>query len=169
MGKRSTKENKNIYQIAREEAGFTRSKASDIIGYISADRIEKIESEKSEPHPDEILAMSKCYKKPNLCNYYCSKVCSIGQEYVPEVEVKDFSLIILEMLATLNSIDKDKNRLIEIAADGKLTEDEIGDFTTILTKLNNISLSVDALTLWIENTIANGQIDPNLLATYKKN
>ena len=70
MGKRSIKENKNIYQLSREDAGFTREKASEAIGCISDDRIEKIESEKSLPHPDEILLLADWYKKPELSNYY---------------------------------------------------------------------------------------------------
>ena len=61
MGKRSIKENKNIYQLSREALGLTRDKASEQMVYISPDRIEKIESEKSLPHPDEILTMAECY------------------------------------------------------------------------------------------------------------
>ena len=60
MGKRSTRENKNIYQISREEAGLTREKASEALEFISPDRIEKIESEKSAPHPEEILVLDDC-------------------------------------------------------------------------------------------------------------
>lgn len=159
MGKRSTKENKNIYQLYREEAELTREKASEQMEYISADRIEKIESEKSYPHPDEILVMADCYKKPNLCNYYCSHECPIGKEFVPEVRLKDLSQIVLEMLASLNAIDKDKNRLIEITADGKLTADEYRDFASIENQLNKISLSADALKLWLQQTIMDGKID----------
>ena len=51
MGKKSTKENKNIYQTSREDAGLTREKASELMEFVSADRIEKIESEKSAPAP----------------------------------------------------------------------------------------------------------------------
>lgn len=35
MGRVSTKENKNIYQIKREELGLTREKASEIIGSVT--------------------------------------------------------------------------------------------------------------------------------------
>ena len=41
MGRVSTKENKNIYQIKREELGLTREKASEIIGSVTPERIEK--------------------------------------------------------------------------------------------------------------------------------
>ena len=94
-----------------------------------------------------------------MCNYYCSHDCPIGIEYVPEIQIKDLSQIVLEMLATLNSIDNDKNRFIEISADGKITEDEFEDFLNIQDKLNKISLTADSLQLWIKNTIANGDIN----------
>lgn len=163
MGKKSVKENKNMYQICRENAGLTREKASELMQYVSADRIEKIESEKSLPHPDEILAMSQCYKAPDLCNHFCSQECPIGQTYVPRLQMKDLSQIVLEMLANLNSLNKEKERLIEITADGQITEDEYRDFKQIQEQLNKISMSVDTLRLWLDKTIADGKIDKSIL------
>ena len=72
MGRASTKENKNIYQITREALELSREKASELLETIPPERIEKIENEKSMPHPDEVLTMSKGYKKPSLCYHYCS-------------------------------------------------------------------------------------------------
>lgn len=158
MGRKSTRENKNIYQTSREAAGFTRESAAGLLDYISADRIEKIESEKSLPHPDEILAMADCYKNPSLCNYYCSHECPIGQEYVPEVKLKDLSQITLEMLASLNSLEKEKTRLIEITVDGIISEDEKEDFERIQNQLSQISMAVDSLQLWVQKAIADGKI-----------
>lgn len=158
MGRKSTKENKNIYQLSREEAGLTREAASEQLEYISSDRIEKIESEKSLPHPDEILAMADCYKNPSLCNYYCSHECPIGQEYVPEVTFKELSQITLEMLASLNSLEKEKNRLIEITVDGVISDDELQDFEKIQEQLSQISMAIDSLQLWVQKAIADGRI-----------
>lgn len=156
MGRKSVRENKNEYQLAREAADLTRAEAAELMQFVSESRIEKIESEKSEPQPDEILAMADAYKKPGLCNYYCSTKCPIGQEYVPHVEVKDLSQITLEMLATLNNLYKDKDRLIEITADGVITPDEMDDFTRIKNQLSQIAMTADSLQLWLDNTIANG-------------
>lgn len=158
MGRKSTKENKNIYQTSREEAGFTREAAAEALEFISSDRIEKIESEKSLPHPDEILAMADCYKAPTLCNYYCSHECPIGQEYVPEIKLKDLSQITLEMLASLNTLDKEKNRLIEITVDGVISDDEKEDFERIQNQLAQIAMAVDSLQLWVQKAIADGKI-----------
>ena len=108
MARVSTKENKTKYQLIREELGLSREKASELLETIMPERIEKIENEKTVPHPDEVLTMAKQYKRPSLCNHYCSTQCPIGQEYVPEVEVKELSSIVLEMLASLNSVNKRK-------------------------------------------------------------
>lgn len=161
MGRASVKENKNRYQLAREELGLSREKASDLLGTIPAERIEKIENEKSLPHPDEVLVMSQKYKKPSLCNYFCSNDCPIGREYVPEVQIKELSAIVIEMLASLNSVNKTKDRLIEIAADGVISEDEIDDFIQIQNELERISITVETLQLWAEKMLANGIIDPD--------
>ena len=158
MGRKSTKENKTIYQTSREALGLTRDQASEKLEFISADRIEKIEYEKSLPHPEEILAMADCYKNPALCNYFCSHECPIGQQYVPEVKMKELSQITLEMLASLNALDREKNRLIEITVDGEISEDEIQDFKKIQEQLAKISMAIDSLQLWVQKSIADGRI-----------
>lgn len=157
MGKKSTKEDKNKYFLSREAAGMTRAEAAEAL-YISEDRIEKIEYEKSVPHPDEVLAMADCYKNPALCNYYCSHECAIGREYVPEIKIKDLSQITLEMLASLNALSKEKDRLVEITVDGSISEDEMPDFKRIQNRLEELSLVVDALKLWFDNAVSTGQI-----------
>lgn len=163
MGRKSTKENKNIYQISRENMGYTRDAAAEQLGFISADRIEKIENEKTVPHPEEVLAMADGYKNPSLCNYFCSHECPIGREYVPEVKAKELSQITLEMLATLNKLTKEKERLIEITVDGELSEDEISDFLKIKEELEKMALAIDSLNLWINQAIVSGKIDREML------
>ena len=152
MGRKSTRENKNIYQLSRENAGLSRDAAAEALVYISSDRIEKIEYETSAPHPEEVLAMADCYKNPSLCNYYCSHECPIGQEYVPEVKIRDLAQITLEMLANLNTLTREKERLIEITADGEISDDELGDFTKIQDTLDKMALTIDSMKLWIDHT-----------------
>ena len=84
MGKQSTRENKTIYQICREEAGLTRSEASEKMTAVSDSKIEKFEYEMQDPTPYDIIQMADAYKCPELCNYFCSHKCEIGHRYVPE-------------------------------------------------------------------------------------
>ena len=170
MARVSTKENKNIYQLTREGLKLSREAASELLESIPPERIERIENERSLPHPDEVLVMSDKYKQPSLCNYYCANQCPIGQEYVPEIKIKDLSQIVLEMLASLNSMSKQKDRLIEITADGKISGDELEDFILIQEELERISITVETLQLWSERMLATGVIDKaayNLLRKQK--
>lgn len=168
MARVSTKENKNIYQLTRESLKLTRESASELLETISPERIEKIENERSLPYPDEVLAKAEKYRQPSLCNYYCANQCPIGQEYVPEIKVKDLSQIVLEMLASLNSVSKQKDRLIEITADGKISGDELEDFIFIQEELERISITVETLQLWSERMMATGVIDEEQYNAYKK-
>ena len=159
MARKSTKENKNIYQRTREGLDLTREEASELLVTMSPERIEKIESERSMPHPDEVLLMSDKYKQPTLCNYYCANQCPIGAEYVPEIKIKDLSQIVLETIASLNSMQKKKDRLIEITVDGEITDDELEDFVQIQQELEKISVAVETLQLWCERMLDTGAID----------
>ena len=159
MARISTKKDKNIYQKTRENLDLSRDSASELLEWISPERIERIENEKSTPNPDEVLQMADKYKLPRLCNYYCSHQCPIGQEYVPEIKTKELSQIVLEMLASLNAMNKKRERLIEITADGKIGNDEIEDFIYIQEELERISITVETLQLWSEKMLANGIID----------
>ena len=168
MARKSTKENKNLYQRTRESLGLTREEASDLLVTMSPERIEKIESERSMPHPDEVLLMSDKYKQPTLCNYYCANQCPIGAQYVPEVKVKDLAQIVLETIASLNTMQKQKDRLIEITVDGKITGDELADFVHIQEELEKISIAVETLQLWCERMLDTGAIDKVQYEAYQR-
>jgi hypothetical protein len=167
MPKVSSKENKNPYFQRREELKLTREQASELLDTISPERIEEIENERVEPHPEEIMIMAEKYKSPELCNYYCSHQCPIGQQYVPEIEIKDMSQIILKMLASLNEVQDKQKRLISITADGIIDEDEIADFVYIQDELEKISIFVETLQLWVEQMLANGTIDMEKYEAYR--
>ena len=167
MARKSTKENKNIYQQTRERLDLTREEASDLLVTMSPERIEKIESERSMPHPDEVLLMSDAYKQPGLCNYYCANQCPIGPQYVPEVKIKDLSQIVLETLASLNTMQQKKDRLIEITVDGHISGDELADFVHIQEELEKISVAVETLQLWCERMLDIGAIDREQYEAYK--
>ena len=159
MPRSSVKENKTVHQLRREELGLSREKASDLLEVIPPERIERIENGKYTAHPDEVIRMAEKYQAPELCNYYCSNECEIGRQYVPEIQIKDLAQIVLEMLASLNSIEKRRERMIEITADGKIEKDEVEDFVRIQGDLERISVTVETLQLWAEQKVAAGEID----------
>lgn len=145
------KKEKNIYRESRESAGFTREAAAEQLVFISEDRLERIENEKSAPHPDEIEIMAKTYKNPALYNYYCANECPLGQNRVQEIELKDLSQITLEILDTINRLSRQKDRLVEIAVDGNISREELKDFINIREDLNKMARTIDSLKLWLDH------------------
>lgn len=161
MGRKSTKENKSIYQVCREQAGYTREQASEKMAYISPERIEKIENYKTKAQQEDVLAMAECYKTPTLCNYYCSHECAIGKKYVPEIHIKELSQIVLETINSLNLLNKEKDRLVEITVDGEISQEEYGDFKKIQNLLEQVSITVETLQFWVDKKIAEGELASN--------
>lgn len=149
MGRKSVRENKNRYQISREAAELTREAAAEQMIFVSDDRIEKVESGKSQIHPEEVAAMAECYKDATLCNYYCANECPIGRKFVPEIKMKELPQITLELINSLNQLEKQKDRFVEIAADGHVTDDEEPDFENLEKTLNEMAVSVQTLQLWL--------------------
>ncbi len=166
MPKKSSIKNKNIYLETREALDLTRAEASELTG-ISESRIEKIESEKILPYPEDVLSMASAYRIPSLCNHFCSEDCPIGQKYVVPVKEKPLSEIILEMLSLLNSLNAKKERLIDITADGNIDDSEMKDFAQIQKELEKISASADSLRLWIDQKILSGSINGEELTRLK--
>ena len=66
------------------------------------------------------------------------------------------------MLATLNKLTHEKERLIEITVDGELSEDELPDFFKIKDQLEKMSLAIDSLNLWLDQEIASGKLKNNI-------
>ena len=162
MPRKSTMEDKTPYQIRREELDLSREQASELLEVIPPERIVRIESKQYIAHPDEVMIMAEKYQAPHLCNYYCANECEIGQRYVPEIKIRHLSQIVLEMMASLGSVKKRQERLVEITADGVVDEDEIEDFINIQDELERISVTVEALQLWAERKIASGDINMDL-------
>lgn len=150
---------KNIYVEARKQSNLTQAKASEAMQTISEDRLARLETGKITMTPNDVLEMANTYKRPDLCNYYCTHECPIGKNTLSEIKPQQLSNIILKMVASLNTIETEKNALIEITSDGQISENELKDFARIQMKLNEISSTVEALKLWVKEMIANGSID----------
>lgn len=166
MPKKSSRKNKNIYLETREALDLTRAEASELTG-ISESRIEKIESEKILPYPEDVLSMASAYRNPSLCNHFCSEDCPIGQKYISPIKEKSLSEIVLEMLSLLNSLNSKKERLIDITADGSIDDSELIEFAQIQKELKKISSSADSLRLWIDQKILSGSLNEKILNELK--
>lgn len=153
MGKEKTR-----YQELRDAKGWSREKASEKMPGISPERLERIENSKVVVTPEDIIAMAEAYKEPGLCNYFCSNECSIGRRNVPEVKSKELAQIAVETLNSLNRLNRDKDRFLEIVEDGKVTDEEITDFLKIKETLEKMDASIGSFKLWIDKAVIEGDM-----------
>lgn len=158
MGKKATKAADNIYYLARYEYAkqhpdFTsREKTAELTG-IDRTRLARIELDKIDPYPEEVLALAHAYNAPELCNSFCAKQCPIGKKSVKEVAIDDFDRLALKVLGSLKDIDALRMSLIDISEDGVITESEKEKFLEILDTLDKISTNATALRLWAQKNI----------------
>lgn len=146
---------KNRYQEAREKAGLTREKASEATG-LAMSKIERIEYGTAYANPFEVCEMAKAYKDKNLYNHYCAVECDIGNKLgIPKVDYDsdDLSRITLRILSILNTIEKDKEALIDITADDEISEDELDNFKEIQSHLNQMETYIKSLQLHLEGIL----------------
>ena len=164
MGRKSIKENKNVYQEAREGLGWSREKAADEImqidkgryGYVDKNKLVKIEDETIKIRPEDVVALSKAYNQPELRNYYCCHYCDIGKIDAPEVVYKDnVHAILVNMAVSLETVNVKKMRLMEILSDGVVDGSEVKDLNLILEELEKISATVEAIQMWCEKMKSN--------------
>ena len=156
-----TKEPATLYLAKRKELGWSREYASEQLG-ISDDKLERIENEKQLPNPQDVLIMSDVYHAPELCNYYCSRDCEIGQLYVPKVPDTELPGIILKLMASIYEVENIEKLLVRITADDVIDDDEIEDLVTAQFTLEQLSVMIEALQLCIERKVDKGEISKKL-------
>jgi hypothetical protein len=158
MPRKATKAADNIYYKARIEAASTNDKlnsregASEVIG-IDRTRLAHIELDSIRPYPEEVLMMSDVYNAPELNNYFCCEQCPIGKHSIPHLEILEIDRVTLQVLASLKNIDDVRVTLLDIVADGIITEEEKPKLKYIIDSLEKVSVEAQELKLWAQKNL----------------
>ena len=102
---------------------------------------------------DKVVLMADLYNAPELKNYYCTHECPIGEGTVQKLEVAEFDRLTIKLLATLRNMTGVKDALIDIAADGIITEHEKPKLNEVLDVLDAIVRHSQELRLWAEKNL----------------
>ena len=149
----------NRYREIREKLGLSREQASELLETIDPSKLERIESEKQPPSADDVRIMAEKYGAPEIMNFFCASQCPMGKKYVPRVEYDELENTVLKIVASLNSMNSKKDKLIEIAEDGSISEDELIEFINIEKELLRVSMAISKMEIWIEQMLTSGLID----------
>ena len=147
MSKYATKANENVFYLARSEAAkfndslASREGASEMLG-TDRTRLARIELGSQDPLPEDVLLMADLYKRPELCNHYCTKICPIGRKTMLPMIDGTMSEMAIKLYCGAHDMDEPAEKFLRMMADGKLdameTEElkqivpEIEGFTNIL-------------------------------------
>lgn len=161
MGRRPTKAVDNRFCQARLAAAqynerlFSKEGAAELLG-VSVSTLSDYELgiTKSVP-PDMVLKMADLYNAPELRNYYCREMCPLGGD-MPVLELEDLDRITVKAMAGLRKAVEAKESLLDIAADGIITDDEKPALKKILATLDEISAVAQSLKVWTEKNMGQG-------------
>ena len=144
-----------MYQLSRENEEIHQKISRDDVetlseGRLTANRVYNIENGQ-KAYPEDVVIMAEIYHDPKLFNYYCTNECAIGMKFIPKVEtIHDLPQITMQLLANLNSLNRDKERIIDIVADGEISENETEDFELFRKHIAEMELAIQTLKLWVE-------------------
>ena len=149
MGNGGTKENQNVYFRARKQAAMYNERLSSREG-ISESTIAHYELGITKFVPvDKVVLMADLYNCPELRTGYCKYECPIGKHIPLATSVSGIEGIALRLIREFDSseiknIEKD---LVDIAADGVISEDEKPTLEKIISKLDEMSVAISELKL----------------------
>ena len=147
MGRKPTKANENKYFQARKKASvydkrlWSREGAAEMLG-ISVSTLADYELANIKVVPvDKVVLMAKLYRTPELITGYCMRECPVHGFLPLATEEKNLEGIALRILQSFNesSLKDMRDSLIEITADGEITEDELPALRKILGQLEKIA------------------------------
>lgn len=151
MSKFATKAAANMFCQARYEAAKSNERLSSREG-AAEERLARIELGSTIPYQEEVLLMADCYKAPELKGNYCREMCPLGKN-MPKIENAGLDRISLRMLSSLKKINEAKESLLDITADGIISEEEKPELKKIIQTLDEVNEITQNLKNWIERNL----------------
>ena len=130
---------RNIYQAARNLAGLTQEKASEMIG-IPTRTLRGYETGERIPPNYVVKEMCIFYNQPALAYQHMMAADELAADLLPAIETNDLTQTVIQLYMRFRKIDQqaDVDRLMEIAQDGKITAEERPDFKKIVQDISEI-------------------------------
>lgn len=153
MGRDATKATGNPWYEARKKASMydgrlcSREGAAELLGMsVSSVSDAELGLQKCMP-PEKAVLMADLYNAPQLLNYYCLHECPIGRCQPISDEVVNIDRVTVKLLKSMrvDKLAQIKEKLLDIAEDGVISEEEKPDLKEILDYLEGLSRTVSEL------------------------
>lgn len=129
----------NVYQTARKAAGYTQEHAAELLG-VCVRSLANYESGVSVPPNDVVERMVIHYNNISLAYQHLHETNALMARVVPQLEQRNVLEVAVRIYLRMkrfnecNSVD----RLMSIAADGRIDDDERPEFDHIMADLMEI-------------------------------
>lgn len=164
MGRDAIKAGENpCFQCRKEAAKYndklnSREGAAEMLG-VSVSSLADYELSITKVIPvDKVVLMAELYNAPELKAWYCTTECPIGRSLpMPSANISTVERTTMRLLKQLkqDEVQDIKDSLIEITADGVISEDEKVDLAEILEYLDELIKAAGELRL-IGSKVLNG-------------
>lgn len=133
------KDTRNIYKRARRAAGYTQETAAEMLN-VSVESLRAYETDRRIPAGDVVLQMMICYNCHQLPTQHLQETSSLFNSVVPRLEERSLLEMTVRIYNRLRSFQEDNrlDRLLAIAEDGIIDDQERPEFGAIIADLRQI-------------------------------
>lgn len=133
------RDSENIYRNARKTAGLTQERWAEYLG-ISPEAVRQYEGGIIMPGDEVVLRMAEVSGMHILAYWHLVKKSRLAAQILPELEEqKGLPEAVLGLLIQMDDFREDgMEKLLRIAADGKVSEEEREDYMQILEQLREL-------------------------------
>ena len=146
-----SKEYESMYARYRRAAGMTQEYAAELLG-VAPRTLQAWERGESTPPNARVLAMCDIYCSPTLAIEHLRYNSIIAYDVLPPVRAVPVAQGVCQLIGALRKLEEihAEDRLLDIAADGKVDEIERADFDQLLIELDPVMSAVLALRYAVE-------------------
>ena len=129
-------ESMNIYKTARRAAGITQEAAAEQLG-ISVESVRAYETGQRIPPNDVVEQMVICYNAQRLAFQHLHETNALAARVIPDIQPRTLMESAVRLYTRLNHFSSSHSveRLLEIAEDGRIDEQERAEFDAIVAEL----------------------------------
>jgi len=129
---------RNIYRNARRTAGLTQERWAEVLG-ISPDSVRQYETGKTLPSDAVVLAMAEVAGQPIVGYWHLVNKSRVAGRILPDVKIRPLPEAVLNLLGRVEDFSRSGlEDLKHLAADGKISADEVVAFGEALAQLREL-------------------------------
>lgn len=135
----------------------TYAGAAEELGVADGNSVGKWERGECVPSNHNMLAMAEAYNAPELALLYCSRVCPIGQQRMADPHLGSLEGQALQLYVATRGLEPVIETAIRVAADGKISPEEVTDLEAALQGLNTLARAVESYRAGVQKALGGVQ------------